>query len=405
MLYRLAAAMLACTSLISCSDGTAFSDFTPTTTTTTTTSGGGGGEGGTGLGGGTNPTVSSIVRKTQVPLTIPDGFGGTLSAFFESFDMGNSDASISYVLSDTTSTQHVFRPDASGPLELYSRPSPSIISTTTAGSGNKILSHSGVRDVVDYADGNTLAIGAALGVNIDTISDAGDVVAFASNNDLTGANPSGVNQIFTLSTDGADTYNQITTFTSDHLMESVVISGDGSRIFFSSTSDVLMDGGNADGSYEVFSVNTDGTGLARLSDFNASIVRITRSSSDGSILTLEINDLNGIIAKWLQAFNTATGALTEIAATLPGASIDYDMSADGSRAAYLGAGVISGTVVIYVVNTGSGSKNDVLTEAGTIRGLQLNTDGSQLSFYSNIVFDTPIGADEQTTQVYTMTLQ
>ena len=411
MLYRLAAVTLACSLLISCNEETAFSDFT-SSTTTTTSSGGGGSDGGTattgtgggGTGGGTQ--VSGIVRKTQIPLTIPDGMGGTLSAFFDSFDMGNSDDSISYVLSDSTNTQHVFRPDASGPLELYSRPAPEIIFTTTSGDGNKILSHNGVRDVIDYANGITLPIGTALGAQkIVTISDAGDIVAFSSRDDLTGANPSRVNQLFTLSTDGADTYNQITTFTIDHLIESVVISGDGSRIFFSSNSDVLMDGSNMDGSHEVFSINTDGSGLAQLSNFNASTVTVTRSSSDGSILALEIVNFIANGVKQLLAFNTANGTHTEIAATPAGASIDYDMSANGSRAAYLGAGVISGTKVIYVVDTSNASKSDVLTESGDIRGLQLNTDGNQISFNSNIVFDTPIGADEQSIQVYTMSLQ
>ncbi|NNJ97194.1 MAG: hypothetical protein HKP12_08535 [Gammaproteobacteria bacterium] len=408
MLYRLAAVTLASTLLVSCGDESPFSDFT-TSTTTTTTSGGGGGasDGGTATGtgtGGGSATVSSIVRKTQIPLIIPDGMGGTVSAFFESFDMGNSDESISYILGDLTNTEHVFRPDASGPVELYSRPSPEIIVTTTAGNGNKILSHTGVRDVIDYSNGNTQAIGVALGENVDTISDAGDIVAFTSNANLTFANPSGVNQLFTLSTDGADTYNQITTFTVNHAIETVVLSGDGRRIFFSSDDDVLLDGGNADGSYEVFSINSDGTGLARLSDLNSGRVKITRSSSDGSILALEIMDLNGIVGKWLQAFNTATEALSEIATTLPGGDIDYDMSADGSRAAYLRAGAIAGTSVIYVVNTDGSLTTDVLTESGTIRDLHLNTDGSQISFYSNVVFDTPIGADEQSIQVYTMTL-
>ncbi|MBT8125990.1 MAG: hypothetical protein KJP15_00790, partial [Gammaproteobacteria bacterium] len=60
--------------------------------------------------------------------------------------------------------------------------------------------------------------------------------------------------------------------------------------------------------------------------------------------------------------------------------------------------------VIYVVNTDGSLTTDVLTESGTIRDLHLNTDGSQISFYSNVVLDTPIGADEQSIQIYTMTL-
>ncbi len=394
MLYRLAAVTLACSLLISCNEETAFSDFTPTTTTTTTSGGGGGGDGGTSTGtgtGGGGTTVGSIVRKTQIPVGF--SFGGE-------FDMGNSDDSISYVLD----SRRLFRPDdVSGQVELYTRLPSGSIETTTAGDGNKILSHTGVRDVIDYSDGNTVTIGTALSQNVKTISDAGDVVAFASNADLTGANPSGVNQIFTLSTDGADTYNQITTFTINHMLASVVISGDGRRIFFSSDDDVLLDGSNSDGSYEVFSVNADSTGLAQLSNINAGTITVTRSSTDGSILALEIINLIGGGLKWLEAFNTATGTLTEIAVT-PGSTIDYDMSADGSRATYLGAGAVVG-VVVHVVNTSSGTRTEVLEEPGSVSGLQMNTDGSQISFASSTAFDTPIGPDELSTQVYTMTLR
>mgnify|MGYP001813908283 CR=1 FL=1 len=413
MLYRIAAVALVVVLLSSCSEENAFSGSTLPTTTTTSDSGGGGGgsEGGTAAdtttGGGTTPTASSIVRKTQIPSAIPDGMGGTLTVSFESYDMGNSDASISYILDDANGMQRVFRPDAGGPVELYSRPSPELIFTTTSGNGNKILSHNGVRDVIDYTDGNMLAIGAALGAQkIDVISDAGDVVAFASNEDLTGANPTGVNQLFTLSTDGADTYNQITTFTINHMMEYVVLSGDGSRIFFSSTSDLLEDGSNIGGMYQVFSVNTDGTGLTKLTDLNSSRVNATHSSSDGSIITLEIVNLDGNGIKWVQTLNTETGLLSEIVATSgAGFSIDYDLSGDGSKVTYLSAGTVAGVPIVYLLNSDGSSKTDVLSERGSIRALRLNTDGSQISFQSNIEFDTPIGSDELSIQVYTLSLQ
>ena len=395
MLYRFAAVMLACSLLISCNEESAFSGFSSTTTDTTTSGGGGGSSdtstttGGGGGGGGASQ-LSGIVRKTQIPM------GFTLN----SFDMGNSDDSISYVLDG----QRLFRPDPGGQLELYTRTTTGVIATTTAGNGNKILSHTGVKDVIDYADGTTVAIGVAVSQNAYTISDAGDVVAFASNDDLTGANPTRVNQIFTLSTDGADTYNQITTFVNNHMMDSVIISGDASRIFFTSDSDVLEDGSNADGSHEVFSINSDGSSLIRLTDVNAGTIAVTRSSTDGSIIALEIVDLDGsgLGILFLEAFNTATRTLTEIAAT-PGTFIDYDMSADGSRAVYLGAGIIAGTTVIYAVNTSNETKTDVFTDSGVVGGLQLNANGSQVSFHSSSDLDNsmPIAADELGTQIYT----
>ncbi|NNJ98566.1 MAG: hypothetical protein HKP12_15565 [Gammaproteobacteria bacterium] len=408
MLYRLAAVTLASTLLVSCGDESPFSDFT-TSTTTTTTSGGGGGDGGTVTGtgtGGGSVSVSSIVRKTQIPLTLPDGMGGTVGAAFVSYDMGNGDTSISYILDDSTNW-HIFRPDASGPFKLYSRPAMDLPYTTTSGDGNKILLQR-YTDVVDYTDGNVTSIGSLLGAFTwpQTISDAGDVVAFVSNDDLApGTNPAGVNQLFTLSTDGADTYNQITSFTNNHRIDSVVISGDGRRIFFGSNSDVLGDVTVSGNVYEVFAINTDSSGLAQLSNFNTAEVRVTRSSSDGSVIAVEAMDLIVPDVKHILAFNTATGTHTEIAATFGlNSTVHYDMSADGSRATYLAAGVISGTKDIYVVNTTSGDKDVVLTESGFIGSLQMNTNGSQVSFYCNTALDTPIGADEQSIQVYTMTL-
>jgi hypothetical protein len=413
MFYRLVAVSLASTLLISCGGESAFSDFTATATTTTS-GGGGGGDGGTttgtgngngnGNGNGTPTNFSNIALKSHIPLSISDGLGGTLGATFQSFDMGNSDDSISYILRDSNGMEHVFKPDVSGPVELYSRPSPEVIFTITAGNGNKILSWNGVKDVIDYADGNTLSIGTVLGLQaIDTITDAGDAVAFAANDDLTGANPTGVNQLFTLSTDGADTYNQITTFTIDQLIEYVVISGDGARIFFSSTGDVLGGGSNVDGSYEIFSINSDGSGLTQLSDLNTSLASTTHASTDGGMITFEFIDSDGL--KWLSTLNTTSSVISEIAVTSGAAfTIDHDLSADGTKVTYLGATGFS-TPVIYVVNSDGTSKTNELAQPGTMRSLHINTDGTQITFYSNIDFGKAVGPDEQAIQIYTLTVQ
>ena len=407
MLYRIAAVVLASTLLIACGDESPFSDFSATSTSTTTGGGGGGvdGENYVPIAGGGNgaPTTdfSNITLLTHIPAEVPNGAGGTLLAGFESFDMGNEVDSISYVLKDSTDAQRVFRDGAVGAVELYSRPSPELVFTVTSGSGNKILSHNGVRDVIDYTTGNTLAIGAAAGaVTFKTITDAGDVVAFPSRNDLAGANPTGVNQIFTLSTDGSEMYNQITTFTADNIIEDVVISGDGSRIFFSSTSDVMGDGSNADGSYEIFSINTNSTGLEQLSDFNSSRVHTTHSSSDGSVITLEIIDLGGLTGKWLYTLNTTSSVFSEIAVTSgAGFSIDYDLSADGSKVTYLGVN-LSDNLVIYVLNSDGSGRTEALIQRGSMRGLQINTNGSQVAFHSSIDFGIPIAPNESTEQVY-----
>jgi len=406
MFYRLVTITLFTTLLVACGDENAFSGFTDSATTTTT-SGGGGGSGGSGGGtGGTGTGIttdfSNIVLKSHIPMEISDGAGGMLPAVFQQYSMGNSDDSISYVLSTSDNVDRLLKPSAGGPVEIYSRPG--VLLITTSGDGNKILNFNGRSDIIDYTTGNTLAIGTGLTIERpSSITDAGDTVVFASRKDLAGANPAGVSQLYTLSTDGSEIYNQITAFTIHYALENIMISGDGGRIFFTSTSDVMGDGSNVDASQELFAINTDGTGLVQLTNFDV-LVWPTHISTDGNILTLKMRNLGGVSGEYLYTLNVASSTFSEITVVDSGLIIHHDLSADGTKVTYTGRNDFN-TPTIYLVNSDGTSEVTPLTHSGTLEYVNINTNGTQITFYSNIDFGKAVAPDDAARQIYTLTVQ
>ncbi len=95
-----------------------------------------------------------------------------------------------------------------------------------------------------------------------TISAETDHVVFYSNADLLGdgSNADLENEIFSINSDGTG-LTQLTQSTDLSLYPSV--SGDGSKITFQSTGDVLGNGSN-NGFYQILAINSDGSELSRL---------------------------------------------------------------------------------------------------------------------------------------------
>jgi hypothetical protein len=356
-----------------------------------------------GATGGTEPTTdfSNIALKTHVPKEISDGAGGTLTVVFRGYDMGNSDASIVYELSASDSTYHLYRPDAAGPVELDS--GTDLYSITVAGGGSKVLSHNGARDVIDYAAATTQAIGTVLGFKFPyTITDSGDLVAFNSRDDLTGDNVDGYNQIFTLSTDGSEIYNQITSFAADNIIENVHISGNGSKIFFTSSADVLADGSNVDGSDEIFSIDSSGAGLSQHTALDTGNVRELIVSSNGQVVATVITNYNGISTEALYALNSTTDVLS-LVSDLQSAANGHDLSADGNKIVYTMQNV--STRDMMLVNSDGTAPVSVFTgTTSSFNSLSINTTGSQITFFSGFDFGKGVPAEESVTQVYTLTV-
>jgi Tol biopolymer transport system component len=106
-----------------------------------------------------------------------------------------------------------------------------------------------------------------LGVNYNQwgpyVSDDGTLLVFASCSDLTGGNPDGSVELFAMHPDGTGKV-QLTDTPSDAdvSMWFYALSGDGSRVVFSSDADYL--GTNTQRATQIWVIDTDGTGLAQL---------------------------------------------------------------------------------------------------------------------------------------------
>jgi flagellin len=143
------------------------------------------------------------------------------------------------------------------------------------------------------------------------------IAYFRSSQDLTGQNPSTVNQIFSLSqADGAR--RQLTNFTGATNLGNVRLNGDGSTIYLTSTTNLTGD--YSAGVRQVYSFDTNSPGFRRLTNFSSSPAGTLFLSRDGGRL-----------------FSTNGGNLDMYDVTLEGTSIDFEV---GSGA----AGNIAGTI-------------------------------------------------------------
>ncbi|MCF6255731.1 MAG: hypothetical protein L3K25_05430 [Gammaproteobacteria bacterium] len=206
------------------------------------------------------------------------------------------------------------------------------------------------------------------------ISGDGNRIAFHSSADLTGGNPLFRTQIFVINSDGSG----LTQLTSDSLRSSFSpsISGDGSRIAFQSSADLM--GGNPPLRTQIFVVNSDGTGLAQLTGDAADDSRNPSISGDGSRVAFQSNaDLTSAgnldNDSYVFAMNTDGNALVRIAE-----GRRASLSRDGSRVAF----ETSSDYVAIMNSDGTGT----LTEFRYILDADdpsLSEDGAFLAFEGN----------------------
>ncbi|MCH7688358.1 MAG: PD40 domain-containing protein, partial [Planctomycetes bacterium] len=170
--------------------------------------------------------------------------------------------------------------------------------SNTDGNGEIFLLEIGVgfTQITDTTTGNA---------GIPEVNHNGTRIPFIMDADLTGGNSDGGDEIFLY--DAATGFTQVTDTNSFLPFTRPRISGDGSRIVFSSDEDLLGDGSNTDGSDEVFlfeigsgltQITSDPTATSFLADINVDGNRIvfdsdgnfTGENSDGSteIFTFDI---------------------------------------------------------------------------------------------------------------------
>lgn len=112
-----------------------------------------------------------------------------------------------------------------------------------------------------------------------------DVVVFTSFSDLTGDNPAGDKQIFSINADGTG-LTQISTFTT-MFPEALSLADGGSRVAFEGIGDPF--GTNADATTEIFVMDIDGTNLTQL------------TATSGESLSPKLSDDGGLVAFTTQA--------------------------------------------------------------------------------------------------------
>lgn len=111
----------------------------------------------------------------------------------------------------------------------------------------------------------TVTSGAGCASYYPSMSNTGNKVAFTSFCDLVGQNADQNAEVFVMSTNGTNIHQLTTTVSNPGAFgaQNVGINKNGTVVVFSSDGD-LVAGGNADGNFEIFTINADGTGIAQL---------------------------------------------------------------------------------------------------------------------------------------------
>lgn len=310
----------------------------------------------------------------------------------------------------------IYRADSIGQTALNKSLSPDDIAISTDGTKLVHTHDAGKLEIIDPATKTVQQIGSSLTFTTtwpgSQITDDGSLVAFISDADLTGNNPSNRRQIFTLTTDGNDIIKQVTNLTNlaNIGASHFALSGDGSIIFFDNGSDLMADGSNADGNDEIFSINTDGSNLKQVTNTTADgTIDEIKSDVNGSTVVFHRYDLNLDPSNALYTVDTGTSTSTFVSnfeSTTTGILEtweQFDISSDGSTIFYMTGEKDTSMDHIYSAN-GDGSNITLLLSNDTnrIKAPHSSADGSSVTFYSKGDFGKTT-IEESQYQVYTLT--
>ena len=178
-------------------------------------------------------------------------------------------------------------------------------------------------------------------------ADQGNLISFISESDLTGDNSGNYMQVFTVDADGSNIFQVTSTSTNITLYD---ISDDGLWVVYRSTDDPLES--NSDGGSELFKIGTDGANLSQVTDIPASDTPINLNklevSDDGStaafITSLELIS-GGNAGGFTQVYtiNTDGSNLAQISNLQSDHFENHlSLSGDGQYVAFLSRGDITG---------------------------------------------------------------
>ncbi len=231
---------------------------------------------------------------------------------------------------------------------------------------------------------------AANGALAASVSDDGQRIAFASRGDLAGGNHDRNVEIFVVERDGTG-LRQLT-FSTVGSNQFPVISGDGSRIVFTSTADLT--GGNPDLSREVFVVDWDGTNLRQLTDSTGDSLDAHISDDGQRIVFASAQDLTGANAEGnFEIFAVlADGTnLRQLTSAASGASRAPWIAGQGSRIAFQSSADLTGG------NPDGGDEIFAIEWDGT--GLRQLTN-SRISIFEDAVSQAPSMDDAGTVVLF-----
>jgi Tol biopolymer transport system component len=191
-----------------------------------------------------------------------------------------------------------------------------------------------------------------------SISGDGSKIAFQSD-------VKGDFEIFVINSDGTG-LTQLTHNTAGVMYPS--ISGDGSKIAFHS---------HVDGDYEIFVINSDGTGLAQLTH-NTAFDMYPSISGDGSkiaFLSTVDGDYEIIV---INSDGTGLAQLTHNTAF----DMNHSISGDGSKIAFLST--VDGDWEIFVINSDGTGLSQLTHNTAGVMYPSISDDGSKITFHSHV---------------------
>lgn len=378
-----------------------------------------------------NNTTTEFTSADPVRLVLSDD--NTTLIVSSSADFGNNPDGVEqlFTLSGSTFTQITSFTAANPGFEaaanqdrVISRDGTTItwISSTNAG-GLNAGGDSAVFSI--NSDGTNLRIlattnGAQIIDATPAIRSDGTLVYFASNGDHTGGNATNLSQIFSVTTDGANTFTQITNHAFAGLsVKQLDISSDDSGLVFIGSGDWLNDGSNADGSDELYTMTSTGTGLAQHTDETdpGAVIFKVVFSDDGNVMAYSTKRTaagsTGIYTYTISSTTRITITSSwSVPLNLTTDFIHFDMSGDALQVLYVtatGKTVAADYQIILVSSNvaGTGAAGIVQTDDGALAITNFmafpdaNTDASRTYIYSDIDFGKTSGS-QVAEQIYTV---
>lgn len=381
----------------------------------------------TGTGSGTGTGSSSIDATGITQLTTkPATSSGNISTISKLSADGTkviftSSADYTGQNSDASSELFIVNSDSSGLTQLTDSIGATVneYSMDLSSDGSKIVFASNA----DYLGSNSdldyeIYIINSDGTGLAQLSDGSDAsnnrsqgpqitanglkIAFTSNADPLGTNTAHNRHIFTINSDSTG-LTQITSFNA-RVSSSIRMSSDGSKIVFTSYDDVM--GTGTDNTEEIFVINSDGTGLAQLTD-TAHDSGEPVISGDGSVIaftsTADLTGQNAVFNRELFMMNSDGSGVQQITQTSPfNVRFGIDLSDDGSTAVFSSGADLTGENPITVAMVYA-YKNGTFVQVNPQHSVNegtfnpsVSSDGSRVTFSSRVDYTggNPNGNDE-----------